>query len=241
MLPGQRPDLRKDRRDFHRYDFDLRTLQRIEVPLQPLFRFALAQQRFTQDVDVHPHALFRASRQMLGQQIPLGRQDHVGRFAVHVLLDHRHGYAGQVAAERLKTFQGGTLQGREESGHALDVEHVSQLIGNSIGRSSAEGLIGDLHQGRLVLGTLHHAIQFRLLPPLLGRLQLGGPLLQHSGQIDRLLDRQGQLAVEVPLELVQHGFEARLQGLGKFVWHGSIVFAQRDTAITRQGDIGSRL
>ena len=46
------------------------------------------------------------------------------------------------------------------------------------GRTRAEGLIGDLGEGRLVLRVPQHAVELGLLPPLGRRLQFGRPLLQ---------------------------------------------------------------
>ena len=104
MLAGQRPDLREDRRDLDRDDFDLGALEGFEITLQPVFGLAFTQQRLAQHVDVHPHAFVAALLQVLGQQFPVGRQDHVGRLTLHVLLDQRHGHAGQIAAEGLETL-----------------------------------------------------------------------------------------------------------------------------------------
>ena len=115
---------------------------------------------------------------MLGQQLALGRQDDVRRFLLHPLLDQRHRHAGQIRAERLKAQEQRAIDRAEKPRHALHVENVNQLIGRPVRPPRAERLIGELRQRRLVVRRLDHPIQFRLLPPLLRRLQLARPLAQ---------------------------------------------------------------
>ncbi len=148
---------------------------------------------------------------MFGQEFPVGRQDHVGRLALHVLLHQRYGHTGQVAAEGLEPFEGRAFQRREETGHALHVQHMRELVGYSVRRPCAKCLIGDLHECGFVLRALHHAIEFSLLTPLGRRLQGGGPRLQQAGQIHGLLDLEWDLTIRIRLKLAQHSFQSLFQ------------------------------
>ena len=187
VLAGQRRNLRIDRRNLDRDHFDLRLLQRGQITLQPPLGVFLAQQRLAQEVDVHPHAFFPAGPQMLGQQLALGRQNDVRRLVLHPLLHERHRHARQVRAERLKAQQQRAIERAEEPRHALHVENVDELIGRPMRPPRAKRLIRELHQRRLVVRRLDHAIQLGLLPPLLRRLQLAGPPAQLAGQMHGLL------------------------------------------------------
>ena len=72
----------------------------------------------------------------------------------------------------------------------MDVEDVDQLVCRSMGALGAEGLVGELSEGRLVAGRLDHPVQFGLLPSLLRGLQLASMAAEFAGQHDRLLDFQ---------------------------------------------------
>ena len=124
---------------------------------------------------------------MLGQQLALGRQDDVGRLLLHPLLHERHRHARQIGAERLKAQEQRAIERAEEPRHALHVENVDELIGRPMRPPRAERLIGELHERRLVVRRLDHAIELGLLPPLLRRLQLAGMATELAGQMHRLL------------------------------------------------------
>ena len=182
MLAGERRNLRVDRRDFDRDDFDLGLLQRGQIALQPVLGVVLAQERLAEIVDVHPHAFVAAGAQMLGQEIGLGGQDDVGRLLLHLVFDERHRDAGQIGAERLEALEQRAVERAEEAGHALHVENVDQLIGGAGRPLRAKGLVGELRERRLVVRRVDHAIELGLLAALLRRLQLGGPPAQRCGQ-----------------------------------------------------------
>ena len=105
VLAGERRDLRVDRRDLDRDDFDLGLLQRCEIRLQPALGILLAEQRFAEEVDVHPHAFFAAAlARCSASSSCFGRQNDVRRLLLHLLLHQRHRHAGQVRAEGLKAL-----------------------------------------------------------------------------------------------------------------------------------------
>jgi hypothetical protein len=99
MFPRDHRNLRIDRGDLYRDDFNLRLLQCREITLQPAAGILFPEQRFAEEIDVHPHALFPAGTQVLGEQLPLGGQDHVRRLMLHAVFDERHRDARQVRAE----------------------------------------------------------------------------------------------------------------------------------------------
>jgi hypothetical protein len=184
LLSGQRGDLREDRRDLDGHHLDVGVLQRGEIAFEASLGLRLPEQRLAKEVHVHAHAFVPAGAQVAGQQLRLGRQHHIGGLVLHLLLHQRHRHARQVAAEGLKAAQQRTIEGREEARYALHVEDVRQLVGRTPRGVRAEGLIGHLHQGRLVGGVLEHAIELGLLAALLRGLERDRALLEPARQPD---------------------------------------------------------
>ena len=172
MVSRQRRNLAVDGRYFDAQTFHFGHPQRIEALLHAAFGFAFTQDRFTEQVDVHIDTLALTISQVFAKQLRFGRQNHVRGFAPHFFFDKRNGDTRQVFAERLKAKQHGLFDGTEETWDALNVQQVSQLIGNACRRVSPKGLVGHFHQRRLVVRMADHPIQLRLLPSFLRRLQL---------------------------------------------------------------------
>ena len=205
VLPGQGPDLGVDGRDLDRETLHIRTPKHLAVGLDALGDGPLTQQGLTQEVEVHPQPRLMARLEVGQQVLVLRGQDHVGGLLPQFLLNHRHRHPGEIAAKRPKALEQGLVQGREEARDPLNVEDMDQLFGRPRGASRAQGLIGDLDQGRLVVGTFHDALELILLAALLGRLQLAGPLLQDPGEIHRPLERLRELRCRVRPEAPEQG------------------------------------
>jgi hypothetical protein len=178
VLAGDGRHLRVERGDFHRENLRLRLLQGLEIQLQPTLRLGFTQDRLTEKVHIHAHALFTTPVQMLGQQLPFGRQDHIGRLLPHVFLHHWHRNAGQPAAEGLEAAQHRAIQRTEETRHALHIEDVRELIRHPRRRLRTKRLVRELHERGLVRRRLQHAIQLHLLALLRRCLQLRGAKLE---------------------------------------------------------------
>ena len=217
VLASQRGDLRVDRRDLDRDDFDLRPLQGREVRLQAALGLGLAEQRLAEVVDVHPQPFAAALLEMLAEQLLLGRQHDVGRLVLHLFLDQRHGHAGQVGAEGLEAAEQRAVERAEEPRHALHVEDVDELVGRAVRQPGAERLVGDFDERRLVAGRLDHAVELGLLAALGGRLQLAGALLQAAGQADRLLDGVAERRVGIVRPIGEQGGDALVEPRGRCV------------------------
>ncbi len=119
---------------------------------------------------------------MFAQQLLLGGEHHVGGLLLHVLFDQRQRDSGQQAAEGLKPAEQRLVERREEPRHALNVEHVDELIDAAARRLRTERLVGHLHQRRLVGGGLHHAVELCLLPTFGRQLEFVRPGLQLAGE-----------------------------------------------------------
>ena len=208
VLPGQGPDLGVDGRDLDREALDLRAPKHLLVGLQTFGDRPLAQQRLAQEVEVHPQPRLVA-RLEVGQQVLLLRgQDDVGGLLAQLLPHHRHRDPGEIASKGPEALEQGLVEGREEARDPLNVEDVDQLLCRPRGASRAQGLVGDLDQGRLVVGTAHDALELVLLAALLGRLQLGGPLLQDPREIDRLLEASRELRCRIGAKSAEECAEA---------------------------------
>ena len=83
------------------------------------------------------------------------------------------------------------IKDAKESRHTLDIEDMDHLIHHTTGQHAAKALVRDLRQCRLVLRVLKHTVEFRLLTPFLGSLQLACSLLQHR--------RKAQGCIQYPL------------------------------------------
>ena len=188
---GQRGDLRIERRDFHREHLDLGELERLEVFVQPDARLHFAEQRFAEEVHIHPQSLRPPLGEMCREQVRFRGQHDVRGLLLHVLLHQRHGDAGQPAAEGLEPAHEGAVDRAEKSGHALHVEDVGELLRHTRRSLCAKCLVGELHERRLVGGRLQHAVELSLLAALGGCLELSRARLKLAGERDGLLDQGG--------------------------------------------------
>lgn len=170
VFAGQRRDLRVQGRDLDRDHLDLGPLQTLQDLLQPPLGLGFAEDRFAEEVDVHPHAFAAAVFEVAGQQLLFAGQDDVGRLVVHVLLHQRQRDTRQVAAEGLEALHQQTVDGPEKARHALHVEDVRQVLDRPRGIAGAKGLVGHRRQSRLVRGRADHAVEFRLLATFRGCL-----------------------------------------------------------------------
>ena len=87
----------------------------------------LAEQRFAEKVEIHPHALAIARGEVFAQQFRFGGQDDVGRLVLHVLLHQRHRHTRQPAAERLESVQQRAIERAEEIFYHLQPD--TQVVG----------------------------------------------------------------------------------------------------------------
>lgn len=69
----------------------------------------------------------------------------------------------------------------------MDIKHVNQLIGNASGGVGPERLVGHFDQRRFITRMVDHPVEFSLLTPFVGRLQLDCPAEQIGGQCDHLV------------------------------------------------------
>ena len=84
---------------------------------------------------------------------------------------------------------------------------MDELIRGSPGAQGAQGLISDLHQGRLVVRARRNALELVLLFALFDGLQLGSTLLEQAGQVNGLLDLYRETRARIGTELLEQGPE----------------------------------
>ena len=121
---------------------------------QPAARLPFAENRFAQVIDVHAQAGRAPFRQVAREHFLFRREDDIGRLVVHAILDQWHGHARQVAAERLESLEQSPVERTEKPRDPLDVQDVDELVHGALRRLRAEGLVGHLREGGLVLGIL---------------------------------------------------------------------------------------
>jgi hypothetical protein len=102
--------------------------------------------------------------------------------------DEWHGNARQVRPKRLKAHEKRAVDWAEEARDALHIENVNELIGGSLRLVRAERLVGELHERRLIVRRLHHAIELGLLATFLRRLQLPRAAAKLAGESECLLN-----------------------------------------------------
>ena len=108
--------------------------------------------------------------------------------------------------------------GAEEARDALHVENVDELVGRAVRPPRAERLIGELHERRLIVRRLDHAIELGLLATLLRRLQLARVAAELAGQMDGLLDFRAESQMRaVGANAAQHLLDARVNFLCGFL------------------------
>ena len=207
VLPRQRRDLGVDGGDLHRDALDLGALQELQIALQPPLHRLLPEHRLAEEVEIHAQPRLVPRPQMGQQMLLLSRQDHVGRLLPQLLLNHRDRHPGKVAPEGAESPEQGLVQPGEEPRNPLHIQDVDELIRSPRGIARAQGLIGDLNQGRLVVRAQRDPLQLILLPCLLSSQQLRGPLLQDAGDMDRLLDRLRDVRPGVRLKPDQQGLQ----------------------------------
>ena len=189
MLEGQRRELRVEGGDLDRNDLQLRELQRSDVRIQAPPGLGFSQEGLAQKVDVHPHTVLSARLQVPDQQSLLGRENDVGGLFPHPFPDQGGRHAREVAAEGAKAPEEGSVQAAEETRDSLQVQDVQNLVDRAVRAVGAEGLVSELGERRLVVGTLHHPIEFGLLPLFDGGLKRRRRFLKLPCQDDGFLRR----------------------------------------------------
>ena len=96
----------------------------MQILLQTVFRFLLAQDGFAKEIHIHAHAFTGAVGKVTHEQVFLAGQNDVGRFLLHVFFDQRQRDAGQIAAESLEALHQRAVHGAEKTRHALHIERV---------------------------------------------------------------------------------------------------------------------
>jgi hypothetical protein len=187
VTPGDRSELRVERRDLDGDHLDRRELQRREVRLQATPRFVLSEQRLAEEIHVHANPVCATLLEVPGQVLLLGRQDHVGGLPAQLALHQRHGHAREVAAKGLEALEHGAVHRAEEARHALDIEDVGELLCAAPRASGPEGLVRHLGQRGAIFEALEHPLELRLLAFFLPGLQHRGARLQVPRQRDRAL------------------------------------------------------
>jgi hypothetical protein len=153
-------------------------LQRGEILLEPMLCFLLAEQSFTEVIQVHPHAFVLPCLQMFAEQFGFGREHDVRRLLLHVLFHERDRDARKPSAECLKATEQRAIEWTEKTRHTLHVEDMRKLLRDACRRLGAEGAVGKLYEGSLVARKTQHPVELGLLAPLGSGLQLNGALLQ---------------------------------------------------------------
>jgi hypothetical protein len=80
------------------------------------------------------------------------------------------------------------VQRTKKARDPLNIENVGELARHPGRAPGPEGLVRELDQGRLVLRSPAHPVQFRLLTPFRRALQDSGPVLKTGGKRHRAVN-----------------------------------------------------
>ena len=87
----------------------------------------------------------------------------------------------------MKPLEQRSVQTAEEARDSLDVQDVQDLVDGAVRVAGSEGLVGELGDGRFVVRTLYHPLQFGLLLFFFGGLKRRRLFLKTPCQEDGFL------------------------------------------------------